>query len=84
MDLDRNESVRGIERKGCSMWRLYKMLTRSTDFRSIYYMRIGSISRIIRFLLPGVPMCHIGNTKTAFVGGGVYIQHGWSMVLDAE
>lgn len=84
-DLSRFEWVQdGAESNGMLIMRLYKMLTCSVPFRSVYYMRVGHYAKLIRFLLPGQSTCGISATKTNKVGGGVYIQHGWGMVLDAE
>lgn len=84
-DLSRFEKIQnGNVSSSLFVIRLYKMLTCSVPFRSVYYMRIGHFAKIIRFLLPGQSTCGISATKTNKVGGGVYIQHGWGMVLDAE
>ena len=84
MDLERLEKVEHLNASSPVAWRFYKALATAKTFRSIFYMRIGRISRLISFLLPGETLCGIASTKSAYVGGGVYIQHGWSMVLDAE
>lgn len=84
MDIDRNESVKKIKSHKNNLFRLYRLIATSKEFRSIYYMRIGRISRLISFLLPGETLCGIASTKSENVGGGVYIQHGWGMVLDAQ
>ena len=84
MDIKRWEKVRGMRSDGLLILRLYKLLVVAQEFRSLYYMRVGHFEKIIKYFLPGMKLCGIGATKTAKVGGGVYIQHGWSMVLDAE
>lgn len=84
MDIERNESVKKIKSHKNNLFRLYRLIATSKEFRSIYYMRIGRISRLISFLLPGETLCGIASTKSENIGGGVYIQHGWGMVLDAE
>lgn len=84
MDMDRNASVKRYGNSGPTILKLYRWIATCQEFRSIYYMRIGRIARLISFLLPGVPLCGIASTKSKNIGGGVYIQHGWSMVLDAE
>ena len=84
MDLQRWETVRGWGHSGLAIWRLYKMLVVAREFRSLYYVRIGHLAKIIRYFLSGMPTCCVGATNTRFLGGGCYIQHGWGMVLDAE
>lgn len=60
------------------------MMVAAAEFRSLYYMRVGHFSKILKYFLPGMKLCSVASTKTENVGGGVYIQHGWGMVLDAE
>ena len=62
---------------------LYELLVAGGEFRNIYYMRIGQLSKLIKWYLKGQTLCGL-NTLRQYVGGGIYIQHGWSMVLDAE
>lgn len=84
MDIHRFESVRRLPNARFSAWRLYRALVSAQEFRSIYYMRIGHMAKIIKYFLKPMPLCGVGGTLSAKVGGGVYIQHGWGMVLDAE
>lgn len=84
MDLERLYTVGGKSNSGPTFWRFYRAFATSRAFRSIAYMRIGRISKLFSFILPGETLCGIGSTKSANVGGGVYIQHGYAMVLDAE
>lgn len=83
-DLSRFECVRGLISTKIVLIRLYRMLVCVPEFRSLFYMRIGHISKLIKYFLPGQKLCGIGSTRSANVGGGVYIQHGYGMVLDAE
>lgn len=66
------------------LWTLYNLFVAGKEFRNIYYMRIGQLSKLFYWWLPGQTLCGINNTKRDKIGGGVFIQHGWSMVLDAE
>ncbi len=84
MDLNRWESVRGYSHRGLTILRLYKMLVAAQEFRSLYYVRIGHFSKLIKYFLRGMSTCGIGGTKSKNLGGGCFIQHGWGMVLDAE
>lgn len=85
MDLDRGYVIAGQMPPTTPRWlRLYRAFTAGKEFRNIVYMRLGAISHLFEWLLPGQPACGIGSTKSKNIGGGVFIQHGWSMVLDAE
>lgn len=84
MDLYRWEKVRGMSHIGPAFWRLYKMLVAAREFRSLYYVRIGYFSKIVKYFLPGMTTCGIGSTLSKNLGGGCYIQHGWGMELNAE
>lgn len=84
MDLNRLYQVQYKRNYNNFFLDLYKTLIYSKPFRSIYYLRIGKFKHFVSFLLPGMGLCGITATKSKYVGGGVYIQHGWSMVLDAE
>lgn len=84
MDLHRWEEVRGMSHSGFVIWRLYKMLVMAQEFRSLYYVRVHPFDKIIKYFLQAQVTCGIGSTKSANLGGGAYIQHGWGMVLDAE
>lgn len=66
------------------LWSLYSLFVQGGCFRDIYYMRIGQLCKLFKWWLPGETLCGIYATKRNFIGGGIYIQHGYSMVLDAE
>lgn len=62
---------------------LYNILLAFREFRTIYYKRIGPLSWLVKWLLPGRSECHL-MIKSCDLGGGLYIQHGWAMVLNAK
>ena len=66
------------------LWSLYNLFVGGGSFRDIYYMRIGQLNKLFKWWLPGETLCGIYATKRDFIGGGLRIQHGWAMVLDAE
>lgn len=65
-------------------WSLYNLYVAGNEFRDVYYMRIGQIHKLFKWMLPGRTLCGLYSTKRDNIGGGIYIQHGWAMVLDAE
>lgn len=84
-DMSRFEEIQnGCISNQSILLRLYKLLICSSTFRAVYYMRVGYYSIILKPLLKEQITCSIGATKSENIGGGVYIQHGWGMVLDAE
>lgn len=71
------------ERHGLSFPKIISLcylLANFKEFRSLYYRRIGRINYILRYLRPQCSL-HI-NTK--LIGGGCYIQHGFSTIIYAE
>lgn len=83
-DIDRWCNIQFGYRKQGYFINLYRLLVCFREFRNIYYLRAGHWAKIIKYFLPGQITCGINSTKSKFVGGGVFIQHGWGMVLDAE
>lgn len=61
----------------------YSMMVARQEFRSVFYMRIGRLSYLIKWLLPDMPTLNFGSLSKQ-IDGGVFIEHGWAMVLDAE
>lgn len=54
------------------------------EFRSLFYYRIGNIrvvSKFMKWILPPMPNLYLWTPK---IGGGLYIQHGFSTVLAAK
>ncbi len=46
-------------------------------------MRLSYPSLLIKWLLPGMPTLEFGS-KSRQIEGGLFIEHGWSMVIEAE
>lgn len=61
----------------------YSLLITQIWIRNVFYMRIGHFDKLIKWFLPGVPNMEL-NTKSERIGGGLHVEHGWAMVLDAE
>ena len=60
---------------------LYRLMADSPTFRTIFYYRSKPYSALFKFLLRG------NSTLFLFVdslGGGIYVQHGWSTVINAQ
>jgi len=53
------------------------------EFRNIFFMRVGKIWRYVLFWFPPLSTLHIW-TKSANIGGGLYIGHGWGTVINAR
>ncbi len=62
---------------------LVRFLLRYPEFRSVFYFRLGLLSRIICFYLPPRANLHI-YTKSSNIGGGFYVGHGWGTVINAK
>lgn len=61
----------------------YFLMCGIREFRNVFYMRLGYSSLLIQFFLP--PMVELTfATRSRFIGGGVFIQHGYTAVIDAE
>lgn len=61
----------------------YYMMCGIREFRNVFYMRLGYSSMLISWLLPEMVEFSFA-TPSRFVGGGVFVQHGWTCVIDAE
>jgi len=61
----------------------YNMMVSRKEFRSVFYMRIGHLDKLIRFFLPGMSTMNFGS-KSHQIAGGIFVEHGWAMVIDAE
>lgn len=61
----------------------YYLICGIREFRNVFYMRLGYPSMLISWLLPEMVELSFA-TPSRFVGGGVFIQHGWTCVVDAE
>ena len=65
------------------IWCLVYLLLTIKEFRNVFYWRIGKWSKLVFFWLPELRSLHIW-TKSCNVGGGLYIGHGWSTVINAK
>ena len=62
---------------------LYVLFVSMPEFRSVFYMRIGHVSKILSIVW--CPMTLLGfSIKSENFGGGCFVQHGWATVVDAE
>lgn len=85
----------GIIKKDLSVWKIKKnkvennllslvrFLLLYPEFRSVFYFRLGIISRILCFYLPPRTNLYFV-TKSANIGGGLYVGHGWGTVINAK
>ena len=61
----------------------YYLMCGIREFRNELYIRHGNTSPPISWLTPELVET-TSATPTRFVGGGVFVQHGWTCVVDAE
>lgn len=74
---------RWCEQQGLSLPKLFALcylLANFNEYRSLYYRRVGRINYILRYLRPQ----HSLFINTKRIGGGCYIQHGFSTIIYAE
>lgn len=67
----------------CGIKAFYIMIVSRKEFRNVFYMRLSYLSILIKWLLPGMPTLEFGS-KSRQIEGGLFIEHGWSMVIEAE
>lgn len=60
----------------------YCLMCSHPEFRSVFYMRVGPASWFFKFLLPPKTELSLA-TRSKNMGGGIYVQHGYSTVVDA-
>ena len=65
-------------KKGSLLW----FLTYDKSFRSLFYHRIGSVSKVIDWLAPGQVTLSI--PKKAKIGDGVLLFHSYGTILNAR
>jgi hypothetical protein len=80
------------DKRRCSSldaWKGYFLLCRfnlSTHFykeyRNVFYLRVGSIIRILLFYLPQERTLYIG-PQSKNIGGGFFLHHGFSTIIVA-
>lgn len=64
-------------------WAFYYLMCGIREFRNVFYMRLGYSSMLISWLMPDMVEFSFA-TPSRYVGGGVFVQHGWTCVVDAE
>ncbi len=63
----------------------YKYMVKLPEFRNVYYLRLGKIKHLINFILPGRTNLYIpDNHGNVPIGGGLFIQHGWSTIIGTD
>ena len=62
---------------------MYIMFVSVEEFRSVFYMRIGHISKLLSIIWRPMPLLTFF-IKSKNFGGGCFVQHGWSTIVDAE
>lgn len=61
----------------------YYLMCGIREFRNVFYMRMGYPSMLISWLMPEMVEFSFA-TPSRKIGGGVFVQHGWTCVVDAE
>lgn len=52
------------------------------EYRNVFYIRVGILKHLL-FYLPPLKSLYI-NTPNSSIGGGLYIEHGFSTIINAE
>ena len=60
---------------------IVRLFAEFPEFRSVFYFRTAPYSRMVSWLIRGVPCLYFRSRK---IGGGLLIQHGFSTIIDAE
>lgn len=60
----------------------YLLMAKEKSFRGIFYMRAGRISNLFSWILTPPPAFDIP-MASANVGGGIFVEHGYAMTIDA-
>lgn len=53
------------------------------EFRSVFYMRVEIISKLLSIVWAPRELLFI-HTRSSNIGGGLFVQHGYSTVIEAE
>lgn len=53
------------------------------ELRSVFYWRLGKLAKMFFFWMPGRTNLYL-MTSPSNVGGGFYVGHGWSTVVNAK
>ena len=73
--------------KGKESWSdLYaflRFMVRIPEYRNVFYMRLPRLLRVLLGYVPRRATLHIF-TKSRDIGGGFYVGHGWSTVVNAK
>lgn len=59
----------------------FNLIIRFKEYRTVFYYRIGGLSRFLSWYAPGMPTCFIKAQKGA-IGSGLVIQHGHSSRIE--
>lgn len=62
---------------------LVYLLLKFKEFRNLYYHRMGKLSKVMGFYMPGRNTLFL-STPSERIGGGFYIGHGWGTVVNAQ
>ena len=60
----------------------YILFATTKEFRSVFYMRIGYKSLLLSWLWRPMLLLRFA-VKSKNIGGGIFVQHGWSTIVDA-
>lgn len=78
-DIKRWQAVLDI--KGSSLFALIWLLTYFQEFRSLFYYRMGLVSRLFTPLANPLESLHFACPD---IGGGLFIQHGFATIIAAK
>jgi len=58
-----------------------RLMLKHPEYRNLFYHRVGSLHRLVRFLCPPLSTLYLPVSK---IGPGLYIQHGFSTIVWAR
>lgn len=58
-------------------YEVYKEFMSFAEFRSVFYFRVGRISKLVKWIFPPQEFMLSFDCRSANVGGGLFIQHGY-------
>lgn len=79
----KNDLQRYYPQENISILTLWKALVQPHVYRNVFYLRIGGAKKfLLNLLLPGVQSCDIQICNSGLIGEGLYILHGYSIVIN--
>jgi len=85
LDIDRWLSCLNLGKRSDTtfgaIWSFIELMTFHTEYRNLFYYRLGWVVKILYPLCPPMPTLYI---YTKDIGPGLFIQHGFASIISAE